>query len=97
FSRDWSSDVCSSDLAGSTRRRSVATSRRFPAMIASRSLENCKLFMVSPPIWGTGCHCSETYKYHGYPFVLMHVLLPKPVPTLGRSEERRVENGRCWC
>src|SRR5690606_17193089 len=53
-------------------------------MIASRSLENCRLFMVSPPIWGTGCHCSETYKYHDYPFVRIHVLLPKPVPAFGR-------------
>src|SRR5690606_6490736 len=36
-------------------------------MIASRPLENCRLFMLSPPLWGTGCHCSEIYEYYGHP------------------------------
>src|SRR5690606_39588206 len=81
FSRDWSSDVCSSDLI------SGEFYRQFALTIAASMILSAVNAMTMTPARAAAIFKNRKVNAHG------HLEGQEALPRWGRSEERRVGNG----
>src|SRR5690606_40246386 len=91
FSRDWSSDVCSSDLVGEPRRVSLAGAALVIAVLVSVAVASQAIY-VETDLDATEYKVADLWQlFEGLMFIVVVMLLPH-----GRSEERRVGK-ECSC